>query len=919
MSHLKNLFLIFHILLFTVWISSCQKHQKPTYVIGFSQLGEGDAWRVAMKEEIERELVFHPEFKLVYREAGYNTKRQLSQIKELVSEKIDLLIVSPNEATPLTAVIDEIYKSGIPVITVDRNINSNSFNTFIGADNLEVGKLAAQYAAGYLNEKGNIIEITGLSSSTPAKERQRGFAAELSKYPRIKLQKVIDGDWGESSVEDKLHRLKTDLKKTDLIFAHNDVMAATAAKVCKQLGYHQIKIIGVDAQPATGLSFVADKTLLASVLYPTGGGEAIRTAAKILEGVDVPRKETLRTIIVDSSNVFMLQQQFERLIAQQKDIVRQDVLLKKQTKTFKTQRNLIFILLASLILLVMVSSLLVYLRIKNIRANRQLKIQNEEILSQSEQIKVMAQKVQEASEQRINFFTNISHELKTPLTLIIAPAEDAMRNNRISPFLRSQLTLIKKNATRLLLLVNQLMDFRKIELNKMKLKYREIDLVSFLNDTIQSFEGLARQRSIDCRLITEVASIQTIVDPEKIEKVLFNIISNAFKFTESHGHIYIFLRADIAANQLIIEIEDSGLGMNAEEQTHVFELFYQGAALSENGSGIGLALSKELIDLHGGTISIKSEPSKGSVFTIKLPIQPSGYTFADKDEIQSAYNSQISNWVDHFVTDTALSVLEKTTDQSTRQKMHTLLIVEDNEDLRNFLCNRLSVDYHILDARDGRDGVKLCFEQIPDLIVSDVMMPHTDGLQLTKIIKADVRTAHIPIVLLTAKGTHEQITQGLQTKADAYIPKPFSIDILEQTIQNLIENRARLQNHLSLALPTGLQADQNNKSFINLLNAVIEKNLSNERFSVQDICEEMNISKTHLYRKARPLLDTNINEYILSKRIQKAKHLIRHNDFSLAEIAYQCGFNSPSYFSTAFKKLVGKTPKEFKDKMKLKY
>lgn len=917
MSQLKNFTVIFCLMVSIFSAFSCQTKSQKRYLIGFSQLGEGDAWRQAMKEEIERELVFHPEFELVYKEAGYSTDKQLAQIRELLNQKIDLLIVSPNEANPLTEVIDKVYKSGIPVITVDRNISSHSFNTFIGADNVEVGKLAGNYAATYLKEKGNIIEITGLSSSTPAKEREKGFKLAIDKYPGVNIKKIINGDWLAKSVDIQLLTIKEELKKAQLVFAHNDVMAATAADVCKKLGYYHIKVIGVDAQPATGLTYVADKTLLASVLYPTGGGEAIRAASKILNNEKISKRDHLRTIMVDSSNVFMLQQQFQRIVSQQKDIVRQDILLKEQTKTFKTQRNLITVLLTSLFMLLMLSGLLIYLRRKNIKANELLKEQNLEISSKSEQIRIMAQKVQDASEQRINFFTNISHELKTPLTLIIAPAEDAMGNNKISPFIRSQFALIKKNATKLLLLVNQLMDFRKIELNKMTLKLTNVELVSFLNDIVSSFEGLAKQRRIDCRLITKEASMTAIIDPEKIEKVLCNILSNAFKFTGSGGHIYIMFSTDVDRKNFIIEIEDSGLGMNAEEQTHVFELFYQGAALSENGSGIGLSLSKELIDLHSGSITIKSEPSKGSTFSIKLPVRQVDYESLSMDHNNiTSYSSQASKWVDHFVSNEP-QILENAADHQREHKTYAVLVVEDNQDLRNFLCKRLSLEYNIIAAKDGREGIKLCFDKVPDLIISDVMMPHTDGLQLTRILKADIRTSHIPIVLLTAKTSEDHITEGLKTKADAYITKPFSIDILEQTIQNLIENRKTVQNHLSLALPAGLSLDQNDKSFMNSLNAIIEKNISNEKFSIQDICDELKISKTQLYRKARPLLETNINEFILGKRIQRARYLIRHKDYSLSEIAYQCGFASPSYFSTAFKKLVGETPKLYKEKMKL--
>ncbi|ULT38898.1 substrate-binding domain-containing protein [Niabella defluvii] len=237
-------------------------------MIGISQLGDADAWRKEMKAEIDRELVFNPEMHIIYKQADYNSETQVRQIRELMKEKIDLLIVSPNEAAPLTPIIDSVYKSGIPVITVDRDINSGSYTSFIGANNTEVGKLAGQYAANFLNHKGNIIEITGLQSSTPARQREKGFAEVMADFPGIKVQ-LIQGDWLEG-VRRQLPALKEQLRHTQLIFAHNDIMANTAATICRELGFPDIKIIGVDAQPATGLMFVENKTLLASVLYPTG-------------------------------------------------------------------------------------------------------------------------------------------------------------------------------------------------------------------------------------------------------------------------------------------------------------------------------------------------------------------------------------------------------------------------------------------------------------------------------------------------------------------------------------------------------------------------------------------------------------------------------------------------------------------------
>ena len=444
---------------------SCKTQSGYRYRIGISQLGEDDEWRKDMKENLYRELVFYPHIEAIYRQADYNSRKQVEQIRELMEQGIDLLIVSPHEADPLTAVVEEAYNKGIKVIVVDRNINSESYNCYIGANNWQVGYIAGIYAANHLNSKGRIVEITGLSTSTPARDREQGFAEALKKFPGITLQRVISGDWLEGSVEEQLPPVVEELKKVDLIFAHNDVMARIAARICNKAGLQDIKIIGVDALPGTGLNLVKDQVLLASVLYPTGGAEAIRIADRLLRNENVPRKILQETIVVDSTNAIMLQQQANKISEQQQSIVRQQQLLEKQTKTFKTQRNLIVVLLSSLALSLMLAGLLVYQRGKNIRFNRKLQAQNEEISMQSRQIVEMAEKAREANEEKLNFFTNISHELKTPLTLILAPTDEALKTPRLAPATREQFLLIKKSANRLLLLVNQLMEFRKLEMN----------------------------------------------------------------------------------------------------------------------------------------------------------------------------------------------------------------------------------------------------------------------------------------------------------------------------------------------------------------------------------------------------------------------------------------------------------------------
>ncbi len=900
---------------------SCSTQASHKYRIGISQLGEADEWRKDMKEELYRELVFYPDIEAIYRQADYSSEKQVEQIKELMQEGIDLLIVCPYEAAPLTPVVEEAYNKGIKVVIVDRNVNSELYNSYIGADNFQVGYFAGVYAARYLHNKGNIIEITGLQTSTPAREREKGFAEAVKKFPGVHIQKVINGDWLEGSVESQLPAFTGELKNTQLIFAHNDVMARTASGICKKAGIEDIKIIGVDALPGTGLSMVEDHTLLASVLYPTGGSEAIRVADKLLRNQNVPRRNILETIVVDSTNAIMLLQQANKITAQQKDIVRQQQLLAQQTKTFKTQRNLIFILVGSLVLSLMLAGLLVYSRSKNIKANKRLHEQNEEISEQSRQIVLMADKAREANEEKLNFFTNISHELKTPLTLILAPTEEALRG-KLSVTIRNQFSLVKKNATRLLLLVNQLMDFRKLELNKMKLELQETDLVQFLQEIVNAFAVFAKQHHIDCRVITNETTLPVWIDCEKIEKVFFNILSNAFKFTGDNGFIHLTIKKDDVSNEAVIKVQDSGIGMGKEEQGHLFEMFYQASYDSNKGTGLGLALSKELLELHKGNIAVQSEKDKGSVFTISLKLGNAHFSEEQMHPGKETYNSQVSAWIENYYAPETKPLLPLPEDEMTAksgENKETVLIVEDHDDLREFLFQRLSAEYNVITAHDGAEGIQKIFDEIPDVVISDVMMPKTDGIAMTKSLKDDIRTRHIPVILLTAKTTEENKLQGINVHADAYITKPFNVDILEGTISSLLENRAKLKEHYSAEIPSGINggiAKRSDRAFAAHLNAVIEQNIANENFSVDDICREMHISRIQLYRKVKLLFDASVNDHILLMRIQRAKHYLQNEDLSIAEIAARTGFSTASYFSTTFKKFVHESPKGYRERFR---
>jgi signal transduction histidine kinase/DNA-binding response OmpR family regulator len=892
--------------------AGCRPTPAPRHFrIGFSQCGEADHWRKSMLAEMQRELSFHPGMELIYKQADDNSSVQVQQVKELLAESIDLLIISPNEASPLTPVVEEVYNKGIPVIVVDRKIASTKYTNYIGADNYEIGKIAGEYVAGLLKGKGNVIEVVGLAASSPAIERRRGFQDGLSKYPGVQILEQVHGDWVKQKSEAALNKISARLPLADLIFAHNDVMALGAREACLKAGVQHTRIIGVDALSGKGggLEMVSGGLLTASLLYPTGGTEAIRNALHILQHQSLPKETFLQTLVVDSTNVRMMALQSDKILNQQKDIELQQQMLAEQKRVYNSQRTMLYILGVTLAAALIFASLLWYSRNLNQKINKKLALQNDEISRQSKQLMEMSAEAAKANEARIDFFTNISHEIRTPLTLIIGPLDEMLQHSKLQGADRQQLSLVRRNANRLLHLVNQLIDFRKLEFSKMQVKASENDLVQFSNEIIEIFQQIARKRRIDCRLVTSERRLPVWMDTGMMDKVLFNLLSNAFKFTTDNGSITVMLEKK--DGQALIKVQDTGIGMSPEVMQHAFDIFYQGDVDNHKGSGLGLALCKELVQLHHGTITASSEKHKGTIFTVALPLGKEHFQLeelvdtATKEEEQEFYMADL------------MPVADLPEEQKVQEKKGVLLLVEDNPEMRSFIKYRLSDEYEVLEAENGQQGLQLAFEYLPDGIICDVMMPVKDGHALLKEIKMDVRTAHIPVILLTARTSAEQQVEGLQNKADAYITKPFDFKILRHTLNSLLVNRNQLKEHFTADIPAGLRGTISRKSdlrFVSEFTSIVESNIGNEEFSIESIYKQMNISKVQLYRKVKALIGTNINEYILNTRLQKARYFLQHEDISVAEVAYRTGFSSPAYFSTVFKYKLGVSPTAFKGK-----
>jgi signal transduction histidine kinase/DNA-binding response OmpR family regulator len=907
---------------FLVMLFSCSTRKpEKKYRIGFSQCTFGDNWRITMQKEMERELSFHPEIEFVVKDANLSSQRQIEQIQDLITQKVDLLIASPAEAEPIAPIIDKAYSKGIPVILVDRSTLSKNYTAFIGASNYKIGLDAGAYTNALLKGKGNVLEIAGPDVGSSADiGRHNGFTDFIKKYPGIKYVSRFNSDWDKypKEWEKQFTTVLTPLKDIDLIFAQNDRLGFAAYNICKKLGLGQkIKIVGVDGLPGEngGIDLVEKGILKATILYPTGGKEAIQTAVDILENKPYQKETELSTTIIDSTNVRIMRLQTDKLLAQQEDIDERQKKIDEQIAITENQTNIILGISVTLALALIFGGILFYYLQENKKINKKLALQKEEIGNQRNQLIELAAKVKEATDAKFNFFTNISHELRTPLTLIMGPLEDSLSSPKLHFTLKNNLDFIQRNSMRLLRLINQLMDFRKIEESKMKLYASENNISAFVTEITNAFRDIARKKSISYNVVSKVHDLNLWFDVTMLDKVLFNLLSNAFKFTAENGTISVSIDKNAEGNMVVIKVEDTGIGMSPEDAEHAFELFYQGHSSTFKGTGLGLSLSKELINLHHGIITVKSEKGKGTSFEVKLPISKS---HLHADEILSEKPSLINTYEDVkiYTTDMEPIILQKETAAITQKEL-SILLIEDNDDLRLFLKRRLGDNYEIHEAENGEKGITLAFDVVPDLIISDIVLPGRSGLQITETLKQDIRTSHIPVILLTAKGSIQEQIEGIRSQADAFIVKPFNLEYLEEAIKNLLKNRAVLREHYTSELPTESRSNSSNKidrKFISQFTAIVEDNLSNEEFSVDDICRKIGISRVQLYRKVKALIGYNVNDYILTVRLQKAKFLLSHEDYSISDVAFKVGFSSQGYFSTVFKSKFGVTPKSFKEK-----
>ncbi len=907
-------FLLLSTILFSV-LPGCNKQKKETFHIGFSQCAS-DVWRETMNKEMVMTAALYPDIKLTILNAEENTRRQELQIQELINKNVDLLIISPNESGPITPIAEKAFNSDIPTIIIDRQINSTNYTAFVGADNYQIGKDVASYIANIKKGRGEILEIRGMDGSSPAKDRHSGFMEVLKKYPDLKIKESAEGKWLPEIAAQKAAEAFNQ-HDFDIVFGHNDVMAQSARKVADSLNISDLFVVGIDALPNLGMELVEEGVLQASFIYPTGGKKAIEVARNILTGKTYQKQNILGTSVIDNSNVTVLRLQMDQVMAFQDILNRQTSRIKEQEVQFNDQRSLLNVALISLALLVVLSLWLAYyytmIRRRNAELdhkNKAIENQKEQLQNQNHQIREMNKEVQRATQAKLSFFTNISHEFRTPLTLIQAPVNEVLSSQDIEkiPSVKNNLLLVRQNSDRLLRLINQLMDFRKMDAGKLRLNISKINLHQLIEEIYNAFIPLARQKNIDFSFDCPSTNRIIHLDVDKIDKVLFNILSNAFKFTPQNGRIRIEV-SPVDDTKVKIAVADTGPGIPSEKKNKIFKPFYQQDEHRSAGTGIGLSLSKGFMDLHKGEIVITDNTPSGSIFTIILPdnkdLQATNSLktapdISAKPVIDEVKKDPIS---DDFFTDTS-------------QPKPGLLIVEDDEQLKSYLLQLLSSDYSIETASNGKAALSLLEKKQADLVLTDLMMPEMDGTELTVHLKNNIETSHIPVIMLTAKAGTEQKTEGIETGADAYIEKPFDPKYLQVRIKKLIELRNTLRSHYQQNIgnfytdETDGQPLSLDQKFLSRLHSTLEEWYTDPEFSVEKMSKNVGLSRIHLYRKMKALTNYTPSEYINKFRLHKGMQRLRNEKGNISGVALDVGFTSPAYFTKKFREEFGKTPSE---------
>lgn len=880
---------------------------KKTYVIGVSQCSE-DSWRMKLNDELRDATYLHDNVELHVVSADDNDKHQIRQINAFMNEDVDLLIVSPNQMNTVTPAIDRAYDSGIPVVLFDRKTDSGKYTAFVGADNEKIGRTIGEYIATRLGGKGTVVEIRGLEGSSPAIERHKGFVSAIRKYPGIRLLASESGTWLQQSGDSVAAKMFARGIVPDYVFGQNDRMAHGAWLAARRCGLEgRIRFVGIDALPGEGggIELVRDGVLDASYIYPTRGDIVMQQALSILEGRPYERDLYMKAALVTKDNAETMLMQAEEM----SHISDQLEKLHRRVNFFFTQysHQKVYFLLCAIILLLVIVAFAAFYRMVMVRRRME----------------------RETAEAKMAFFTDMSHDLRTPLTLIADPVERILDDENLTGRQRHMLGIVRRNAALLLKLVGEILDLRKIQGGKMDLTVTEFNLADAVRLWVDDFKPLAA--SYEVTIVQKADGDLTVkADYYKVERICYNLISNSLKYNRKGGTVTV--EAVRRGGSVEITVADTGVGIPKDVVSRVFDKFYRVRG-GGSGTGVGLAVVKAFAELHGGRVSVKSVEGEGSEFKVELPQKVENAILSTPDTLskhpegrEPDMQKQRKAWIEDVdddidgnrqgmsstLTSGGLGYVAEPDGTSASRPL--ALVVDDNADVREYVAQLLGGDYDVRQAADGKEGLDTALKTVPDLIVCDVMMPVMDGLEMCRRVKEAAATSHVPVILLTSNAQENQRAEGYDCGADAYITKPFSSKVLLSRVRNLLENRKRLKYvYASGADDEAKDAADPDSRFMADFGRVVRERMSDSSLSVETISSALGLSRVQMYRKVKQLTGQSPVEIIRVTRLKKAEHLLKSTKMTVSEISYDVGFSSPSYFSKCFKDYFGCQPGEMRE------
>lgn len=921
MSRRKLSFLIF--VLAVPLLSACQKNSE-VFRVGISQPSR-DAWREKANEELYREASFYNDVDVEIRSVADDSQAQIKDIEYFISEGVDLLVVSPNESSALTPVVEKAYERGIPVILYDRKIDSEAYDAYVGSDNRQIGVQMGEYLCDMFRSpstRHNIVILRGTNGATADIERYEGLMSVISK--RQLNFNVMAEEYGHFTKEGAYEKMSSILSgydgqtRIDAVVAFNDRMANGVYDAFDDSGFigEFPVILGVDALdgPGEGLESIINGRITASFIYPTGGDVIIDVARKILYRSFYQRHNIQNSVLVDINNARMVKQQGEQIDGRQEKIDALNERLEASSQLLMNQRRATFYLLSITILAVLACLLLtVIARMKSklskeiANHNRKIQAQVEELQSQKAKLQTLTAELEEATNSKLVFFTNVSHEFKTPLTLILGPVQELLASDELGQDSREMLQIVWRNAARLYSLINEILDFRTFENGKMTVEYQYADMKEYITELNRLFFDIMRRRKISFSFEAEDCDFKVAFDKNKFEKIYFNLMSNALKHVKPSGTIRSLLRVVKVDGLENIELTvfNTDSYIPEDKVKEIFLRFYK-IGNEIGSSGVGLALTYSLVSLMGGDIVVESSEHNGTSFIVTLPLFRQG-----EDEGKTSPDD--FSWVSERVqTEFSMMTQYDEIAEPVDDGKPSVLVIEDNPDMLNYIKDTLRAEYRVLIAENGAAGVTKAQKYVPDIILCDIMMPEKDGYEVCRELKANIRTTSIPIVLLTACNLDEQKEMGYECGADAYMQKPFSANVLKVRIRKLIDKRwgGHDNNSNDWLLGSKKNMSDDSVTLLDKVRSYVEEHIR-EEISIEAMINEAGLSKSNFYRKLKSITDYSPIDIVNLIRLRRAINLVIRNGRNLSEAAFESGFNSLSYFSRTFVKYYHIPPREW--------